>query len=67
MGEDYGKHLQATQDMLEQHGLHEAQLQALVQRARKLLRRSQILGSQTQETLNAAEKRLTDLNDELSK
>ena len=61
VGEDYGKHLQATQDMLEQHSLQEAQLQALTRRVRKLNRKSQ--GAQEQ----SLDKRLEALNDELNR
>ncbi|PVD25646.1 hypothetical protein C0Q70_13305 [Pomacea canaliculata] len=62
-GEDYGKHLQASEDMLVQHNLHEAQLHALTQRARKLTRRSQASLQQAP----SLDKRLDALNSELSK
>ena len=67
MGEDYGKHLQATQDMLEQHGLQEAQLQALTQRVRKLIRKSQGPDEKSAHGNVSLDQRLKKLNDELKK
>ncbi|KAK7507019.1 hypothetical protein BaRGS_00001870, partial [Batillaria attramentaria] len=66
-GEDYGKHLQATQDMLEQHSLHEAQLQALTRRVKKLNRRSQAPNEVGQQGNASLDKRLEALNNELNK
>ncbi|XP_076441755.1 spectrin beta chain, non-erythrocytic 5-like [Babylonia areolata] len=60
-GEDYGKHLQATQDMLEQHSLQEAQLQALTRRVHKLNHKSQ----EVQEP--SLDQRLAALNSDLKK
>lgn len=67
VGEDYGKHLQATQDMLEQHSLQEAQLQALTRRVRKLNRKSQSPEQSLPHGNASLDKRLEALNDELNK
>jgi hypothetical protein len=61
-GGDYGKHLQATQDLLEQHSLQEAQLQALTRRVRRLNSKAQ--DPQSSNSLNS---RLAALNADLDK
>ena len=66
-GEDYGKHLQGTQDLLEQHSLQEAQLQALTRRVRKLNRKSQGPKEQSPHSNTSLDKRLEGLNEELNK
>ncbi|KAL8620004.1 hypothetical protein ACOMHN_015286 [Nucella lapillus] len=61
VGGDYGKHLQATQDMLAQHSLQEAQLQALTRRVQKLNHKSADVKE------DSLTQRLSALNQELKK
>lgn len=64
---DYGKHLQGTEDFLQQHSLHEAQLQALAKRARKLNRRSTQFADEGSREAAHLDKRLGKLNQELDR
>ncbi|XP_055956724.1 spectrin beta chain, non-erythrocytic 2 isoform X1 [Patella vulgata] len=64
---DYGKHLQATEDYIEQHSLHESQLQALAKRVRNLNRRSKQYGDEGHPEAKPLEKRLNSLNDSVER
>lgn len=63
---DTGKHLQATEDYLQQHSLLETQLKALSKRVRNLNRRSKQIEPTHQEG-GVLEKRLEDLNKDLDR
>ncbi|XP_041352702.1 spectrin beta chain, non-erythrocytic 5-like isoform X2 [Gigantopelta aegis] len=60
---DTGKHLQATEDYLQQHSLQETQLEALSKRVRQLNRRSK---GNSQDT-HHPDNKLVELNQELQK
>lgn len=62
--EDKGKHLQATEDYLQQHALVEATLHGLGKRVRNLNRRSKNVADLSQQEGAVLEKRLDDLNKE---
>ncbi|XP_067682927.1 spectrin beta chain, non-erythrocytic 5-like isoform X3 [Haliotis asinina] len=64
---DFGKHLQSTEDFLQQHSLHEAQLQTLAKRARKLNRRSTQFAEEGSKEAAHLDKRLGKLNQELDR
>ena len=63
---DTGKHLQATEDYLQQHSLLETQLKALSKRVRNLNRRSKQIEPSHQEG-RVMDKRLEDLNKDLDR
>ncbi|XP_061172689.1 spectrin beta chain, non-erythrocytic 5-like [Saccostrea echinata] len=63
---DTGKHLQATEDFLQQHSLLETQLKSLSKRVRNLNRRSKQIEPSHQEG-GVLEKRLEDLNKDLDR
>ena len=65
--EDCGKHLQATDDYIQQHSLQEAQLHSLAKRVRNLNRRSKQYSDPSHAETKALEKRLDDLNAELER
>ena len=66
-GTDCGKHLQATEDFIQQHSLQEAQLHTLAKRVRNLNRRSKQYGDPNHEEMKALEQRLDDLNGNLER
>ena len=65
--DDCGKHLQATEDFLQQHSLQESQLHSLAKRVRNLNRRSKQYTDPTQAETQVLEQRLDDLNSELER
>ena len=62
--EDKGKHLQATEDFLQQHTLVEAQLHGLGKRVRNLNRRSKNMTDLSHPEGAVLDKRLEDLTKE---
>lgn len=65
--EDNGKHLQATEDYLQQHALVEAQLHGLGKRVRNLNRRSKNMTDLSNTEGAVLDKRLEDLNAEYNR
>ena len=60
---DTGKHLQATEDYLQQHSLQETQLAALTKRVQRLNRRSH----GNSQDIHHPDNKLVELNQELEK
>ncbi|XP_053397817.1 spectrin alpha chain, non-erythrocytic 1-like isoform X2 [Mercenaria mercenaria] len=65
--EDCGKHLQATEDYLQQHSLQESQLHSLAKRVRNLNRRSKSYADPNHPEMKVLDQRLDTLNSELEK
>ncbi|KAL5008187.1 hypothetical protein ScPMuIL_013768 [Solemya velum] len=65
--EDYGKHLMATEDYIQQHSLQDAQVHGLAKRVRNLNRRSKKVTDSDHPEGQFLEKRLNDLNEELNR
>lgn len=65
--EDSGKHLQATEDYLQQHSLQEAQLHSLAKRVRQLNRRSKQYADPNHQEMKVLDSRLDVLNSELER
>lgn len=65
--EDYGKHLQATENLLQQHTLHDAQLQALTKRVQVLNRKSTQIAEEGHPEAKHLNNKLEALNKELQR
>ncbi|BFZ07506.1 hypothetical protein BsWGS_10543 [Bradybaena similaris] len=65
--EDYGKHLQATENLLQQHALHDAQLQALTKRVQVLNSKSTQIAQEGHPEAKHLNNKLEALNKELQR
>lgn len=64
---DVGKHLQGADDLLQQHAIQDAQLQALSKRVRALNRKSSKFGTDGGPEANLLQNKLEELNGNLKK
>ena len=65
--EDCGKHLQATEDYIQQHSLQEAQLHTLAKRVRQLNRKSKQYADPNHPEMKVLDQRLDVLNSDLER